>query len=200
MPSRLNLLHERVHFHEVTVTSYPLFDPYPPYTLVLATKMAEVADKAVPAGTYVISAIPTKGDWTILLKKTDAKAEVEPIRFRARAHTNPHRERLTFLFSDFDDERASLELEWEKVRVSIPISVNTAKQVLTGIADLDTTWRSYANAARYMLETKKDYDAGLLKGVEYVQDTLRDHFKAEAPPAGLAAGVPTLPAGGAAAA
>ncbi|HSP34199.1 MAG TPA: N-acetyl-alpha-D-glucosaminyl L-malate synthase BshA, partial [Thermoanaerobaculia bacterium] len=44
LPSRLNVLvHERVHFHEVTVTSYPLFDPYPPYTLALATKMAEVA-------------------------------------------------------------------------------------------------------------------------------------------------------------
>jgi N-acetyl-alpha-D-glucosaminyl L-malate synthase BshA len=42
-PSRLNVLHERVHFHEVTVTPYPLFDPYPPYTLALATKMAEVA-------------------------------------------------------------------------------------------------------------------------------------------------------------
>ena len=43
MPSRLNVLHERVHFHEVNVTPYPLFDPYPPYTLALATKMAEVA-------------------------------------------------------------------------------------------------------------------------------------------------------------
>ena len=43
MPSRLNMLHERVHFHEVNVTPYPLFDPYPPYTLALATKMAEVA-------------------------------------------------------------------------------------------------------------------------------------------------------------
>ena len=43
MPSRLNLLHERVHYHEVSVTPYPLFDPYPPYTLALATKMAEVA-------------------------------------------------------------------------------------------------------------------------------------------------------------
>jgi N-acetyl-alpha-D-glucosaminyl L-malate synthase BshA len=43
MPSRLNALRERVHFHEVTVTPYPLFDPYPPYTLALATKMAEVA-------------------------------------------------------------------------------------------------------------------------------------------------------------
>jgi L-malate glycosyltransferase len=43
LPSRLNGLHERVYFHEVTVTAYPLFDPYPPYTLALATKMAEVA-------------------------------------------------------------------------------------------------------------------------------------------------------------
>jgi L-malate glycosyltransferase len=43
LPSRLNIIHERVHFHEVTVTPYPLFDPYPPYTLALATKMAEVA-------------------------------------------------------------------------------------------------------------------------------------------------------------
>lgn len=44
LPSRLNVTHERVRFHEVTVTPYPLFDPYPPYTLALATKMAEVAD------------------------------------------------------------------------------------------------------------------------------------------------------------
>jgi len=43
LPSRLNIFHERVHFHEVTVATYPLFDPYPPYTLALATKMAEVA-------------------------------------------------------------------------------------------------------------------------------------------------------------
>src|SRR5581483_10359520 len=43
LPSRLNLTHDRVHFHEVTVTTYPLFDPYPPYALALATKMAEVA-------------------------------------------------------------------------------------------------------------------------------------------------------------
>lgn len=42
-PSRLSTLHERVRFHEVTVTPYPLFDNYPPYTLALSTKMAEVA-------------------------------------------------------------------------------------------------------------------------------------------------------------
>jgi len=43
LPSRLNLIHERIRFHEVNVTPYPLFDPFPPYTLALASKMAEVA-------------------------------------------------------------------------------------------------------------------------------------------------------------
>lgn len=42
MPSRLDLPRERVHFHEVVAPSYPLFVS-PPYTLALATKMAEVA-------------------------------------------------------------------------------------------------------------------------------------------------------------
>jgi len=41
-PMRLSKSGPRVHFHEVEVTTYPLFD-HPPYTLALATKMAEVA-------------------------------------------------------------------------------------------------------------------------------------------------------------
>ena len=59
LPSRLNVfLNERVHFHEVTVTSYPLFDPYPPYTLALATKMAEVASYEKLDVLHVHYAIP----------------------------------------------------------------------------------------------------------------------------------------------
>jgi N-acetyl-alpha-D-glucosaminyl L-malate synthase BshA len=37
-------MNERIFFHEVEVLSYPLFE-YPPYDLVLATKMAEVVVK-----------------------------------------------------------------------------------------------------------------------------------------------------------
>ena len=43
MPIRLSGASERIFFHEVEVTRYPLFD-HPPYTLALATKMAEVAE------------------------------------------------------------------------------------------------------------------------------------------------------------
>src|SRR5260370_7385852 len=40
-PIRMNRNGENIHFHEVEVASYPLFD-HPPYTLALATKMLEV--------------------------------------------------------------------------------------------------------------------------------------------------------------
>ncbi|MDQ3806369.1 MAG: N-acetyl-alpha-D-glucosaminyl L-malate synthase BshA, partial [Acidobacteriota bacterium] len=42
LPTRLTQLSERVRFHEVEMMSYPLFE-HQPYTLALATKMADVA-------------------------------------------------------------------------------------------------------------------------------------------------------------
>ncbi|MCA1625100.1 MAG: N-acetyl-alpha-D-glucosaminyl L-malate synthase BshA [Acidobacteria bacterium] len=42
LPTRLTELDERVHFHEVEMMSYPLFE-HQPYDLALATKMATVA-------------------------------------------------------------------------------------------------------------------------------------------------------------
>jgi N-acetyl-alpha-D-glucosaminyl L-malate synthase BshA len=57
MPIRLSEPHDRIHFHEVEVTSYPLFD-HPPYTLALATKMYEVAEQARLDLLHVHYAIP----------------------------------------------------------------------------------------------------------------------------------------------
>ena len=88
---------------------------------------------------------------------------------RCKPKAAPFRERLAYLVTDFTDDKASLDLEWEKLRLSIPIAVDTATQALANIKHaVDSTWRTYANAARYMLENKKDYDAGL----KYVDQSL----------------------------
>src|SRR5438874_4514415 len=42
-PIRLSRPTANIHYHEVEVSSYPLFE-YPPYDLALATRMAEVAE------------------------------------------------------------------------------------------------------------------------------------------------------------
>jgi N-acetyl-alpha-D-glucosaminyl L-malate synthase BshA len=56
-PIRMNPNDPHIHFHEVEVTSYPLFD-HPPYTLALATKMLEVFESESLDILHVHYAIP----------------------------------------------------------------------------------------------------------------------------------------------
>src|ERR1700677_4562275 len=56
-PIRMNTADPRIHFHEVEVASYPLFD-HPPYTLALATKMLEVFEAESLDILHVHYAIP----------------------------------------------------------------------------------------------------------------------------------------------
>lgn len=152
--------------------------PNQPVTIQFS-RDAQVGEHALAAGTYRLSAIPSKEAWTFLfarvadvtIDKTSepiaekvGRAESDELvsaRVKVAPQASPHRERLTFLFTDFTDEKVSLELEWEKLRLSIPIVTKTSEQLRLGLSELDTAWRSYANAARFMLETKKDFEAGL---------------------------------------
>jgi N-acetyl-alpha-D-glucosaminyl L-malate synthase BshA len=56
-PIRLDPGIARIHYHEVEVTSYPLFQ-YPPYVLALASRMAEVAERYELDLLHVHYAIP----------------------------------------------------------------------------------------------------------------------------------------------
>jgi N-acetyl-alpha-D-glucosaminyl L-malate synthase BshA len=56
-PIRMNLADPNIHFHEVEIASYPLFD-HPPYTLALATKMLEVFESQSLDLLHVHYAIP----------------------------------------------------------------------------------------------------------------------------------------------
>jgi N-acetyl-alpha-D-glucosaminyl L-malate synthase BshA len=56
-PIRMPAKAERIWFHEVEVTNYPLFD-HPPYTLALASKMLEVAEWSQLDLLHVHYAIP----------------------------------------------------------------------------------------------------------------------------------------------
>jgi N-acetyl-alpha-D-glucosaminyl L-malate synthase BshA len=56
-PIRLTELHPNIHYHEVDVSRYPLFD-YPPYDLALATRMAEVSELYALDILHVHYAIP----------------------------------------------------------------------------------------------------------------------------------------------
>src|ERR1700754_1820302 len=57
LPTRLTELNEHVRFHEVEMMSYPLFE-HQPYTLALATKMADGAENESLDLLHVHYAIP----------------------------------------------------------------------------------------------------------------------------------------------
>lgn len=139
-------------------------------TKVTFSRDVTFGDQVVPAGSYALFTIPSKGAWTVILNKkaeqsgtgSDYKPTLDLVRFQVHPKPAPMRERLAFLFSDFGDDKGMLDLEWEKLRLSIPIKVNTETEALANISKtLDNTWRVYANSARYMAETKKDYDTAL---------------------------------------
>lgn len=57
VPSRLDGFHQNIYFHNVEVVQYPLF-AYPPYSIALANKMAEVARHAHLNILHVHYAVP----------------------------------------------------------------------------------------------------------------------------------------------
>lgn len=138
-------------------------------TKVTFSKDSTVADKPVPAGTYALFTIPGKDSWTVILNKNpnqggtgQYKQDLDLLRFQARPQAVPQRDRLTFIFTGTTESATSLDLEWEKVRVSIPIKTATEAQVQAGIKAMeDNAWRPYNSAARYLLDSKKEYDRAL---------------------------------------
>lgn len=127
--------------------------------------------KAVAAGSYAIVMHPTASGWTVALnrdvglwvggsKPYDDK--LDAARVPAATSAIAPRERMTFVFGGTTDSQTSLDLEWEALKISVPIQVDTANQAKANIeAALKSAWRPHALAARYIAETTKDYATAL---------------------------------------
>jgi hypothetical protein len=98
-------------------------------TKLTFSKDVTIGGKPVPAGTYALLTIPTPKSWTVIINKDTTlggnvdkyKQDQDVARFTVTPKSVPARERLTFIFSDVTDDAATLDLEWEKVRISLPI-------------------------------------------------------------------------------
>jgi hypothetical protein len=139
-------------------------------TKITLSGPATICGKDAPAGTFSLFFIPAQKDWTLIINKNadlwgtaaEYDQSLDVLRCAVKTSASPMRERMIFVFSNTTDETSSLDLEWEKLKVSIPIKVATGDQALANIKNTTgNAWRIFANAARYMLDTKKDYDAGL---------------------------------------
>lgn len=121
-----------------------------------------IGGTVVPAGAYALFTIPGKEEWTVILNKdvdqpgTGARYQEgqDQVRLTVKPEEAPARERMTFLFSDTDDDGTRLDLEWAGLRVSVPVEIDTAQAVDAQIAAFTTgASGSLARAARYEVES-----------------------------------------------
>ncbi len=127
------------------------------------SKDVEIEGTQVPAGTYAFFAIPTAKEWTLILNKEanqggafNYKKEQDLLRLTVKPQAAPMRERLAYLVTNFTDDTASIDLEWEKLKVSMPVKLKTKEQALANIqAAADSNWQPMNNAARYYLDGKQ---------------------------------------------
>jgi hypothetical protein len=114
----------------------------------------------VTAGSYSLFMIPAaRGPWTVILNsdpavgepERDVKKDVATVKVTPVALAAP-RERLLYFFNDTGDDRTSLEMEWERVRIRVPITVDTKGHVTASIEKAtNDAWRPHAGAASYYL-------------------------------------------------
>ena len=149
-------------------------------TKITFSKDVTIEGAAVSKGSYSIFMIPSSAAWTVIINK-DANASEESykqendvVRFNVTPTNVASRERLQYSFSDFTEESTSVNMEWEKIRVSFKVVLSTSKQAVENIdKTLGSTWAQYNNAARYYFD-QKDYN----KALEYVNLslTLQNHW------------------------
>lgn len=145
-------------------------------TKLTASRDFTFGDKPVKAGSYALYTIPGKAKWTVILNTNwqtggtqgyDEKNDVA--RITVTPAKSGHRERMTFLFSDATDDTASLDLEWEKLRVRIPLAVDTRTQTQASIDQaVDNAWRPHFVAARWLLDSGGD----LAKALGYIDQSI----------------------------
>ncbi len=137
-------------------------------TNITFSQPVTVGDKELAAGTYGFFAIPGATQWTLILNKTadqwgayEYKAEGDVVRVTVKPTAIPNRERLAYAVTNFTNDAATIDLEWEKVRVSLPVKLKTTEQATASIKGLmDSSWQPLNSAARYALE-QKDYATAL---------------------------------------
>jgi hypothetical protein len=97
----------------------------------------KVNGQPLAAGTYSIHTIPTKSDWTVIFnKKADQwgsysyDEKEDALRVQVKAQPHEFTEWMEFSLPDIAVDKATVALDWEKLRVPFEIQVETIDHAL----------------------------------------------------------------------
>jgi Protein of unknown function (DUF2911)/Tetratricopeptide repeat len=129
--------------------------------------------KRLNAGTYGLHMIPTTKDWTIILSNMSTAwgsfsydQKEDAVRLTASPTPANFEESLEYRFENPTENSVSVVLQWEKIQVAFPITVDTKavaleslKGQLRGLGRF--FWQDWNQAAQWLLRNNYDLDQGL---------------------------------------
>lgn len=129
--------------------------------------------KALPAGTYGLHMLPAEGEWSVILSSQakawgsfsyDAKEDVA--RVSVKPETADFVERLAYTFDEPTGDATALAMRWEKLRVAVPIAVDTKQVTLASIRDQlrglpRFSWQGWNQAAAWCARSDVNLDEAL---------------------------------------
>ncbi|MCH7772258.1 MAG: DUF2911 domain-containing protein [Bacteroidetes bacterium] len=131
----------------------------------------KINGKELPAGTYGIHTIPGETEWEIIFSKdteVDGGSTYDPEKDALKIKVKPEEaqfiERMLFIFTNTTDNKTTVNLWWEKLRVPFDIEINTQEIVLAKANDI-LSWSPSFQAANYCLTN----DVNLEQGLEWIQ-------------------------------
>jgi hypothetical protein len=137
----------------------------------------KINGQALPAGTYSLHTIPGKTQWTVIFNKTadqwgsyDYDQTKDALRIQVTPAQGPNQELLAFGFPDVQNDKATVEIAWEKVRVPFTLETNTNEQALAAIRKTLSgdvkEWNVPFSAANYVVTNKLNNQAEAMKWVD----------------------------------
>lgn len=144
-------------------------------TTVKISHEVQVQGKTLAAGTYGLHFLPGQDEWTVIFSQDSTSwgsyfydVREDALRVTAKPAKGEYREWLTYDFTDRDADHATLELQWENLRLPLTIQVPNIDQLyLAAIRrDLRTTpgfeWKNWEAAAAFCLERNVNLDEALV--------------------------------------
>lgn len=120
----------------------------------------------VPAGKYAMVAVPEEGAWAIAFNSNtelgvdERKPELDVLTVKVVPGECEFTETLTFEFQDVKNDKARLDMRWERTRVSFWIAADATKRGMVNIKEAlakpDVKYGAYNASARFYVDRGLD--------------------------------------------
>jgi hypothetical protein len=126
-------------------------------TTITFSDIVKVNGNELSAGTYGLHTIPGENEWEFIFSKdtkidgsSNFNKDNEVLRIKTKPEEHHFMERMTFLFTDVTDISVSVNLLWDKLKVSFNIETNTQELFLSKARE-QLSWSPTFQAAQYCL-------------------------------------------------